>query len=208
MSQAYTLFYIHDPMCSWCWGYRPTWQKVQQTLPSSIEVKYVLGGLAPDTDQPMSQDLQNTIQGHWHKIQSTLGTEFNFDFWQQCKPRRSTYPACRAVIAAKLQGQEMQMIERIQQAYYLRAMNPSDLSTLILLANELGLDEDKFIKDMQSVQLERELQNQIQFVRNSPNRGFPGLLLSMQEQLIFIEINYLNAAATVELIESYITADH
>ncbi|MFT6977114.1 MAG: putative protein-disulfide isomerase, partial [Shewanella psychromarinicola] len=20
-----TLYYVHDPMCSWCWGYRPTW---------------------------------------------------------------------------------------------------------------------------------------------------------------------------------------
>ncbi|MCP4060185.1 MAG: DsbA family protein, partial [Pseudoalteromonas sp.] len=19
------LIYVHDPMCSWCWGYKPTW---------------------------------------------------------------------------------------------------------------------------------------------------------------------------------------
>ena len=130
MSEKLTLFYIHDPMCSWCWGYRPTWQLLKSKLPETIGVNYVLGGLAPDTDQPMPQELQHTIQGHWQRITAELGTEFNFEFWKKCKPRRSTYPACRAVIAAKNQDSEMQMIEAIQRAYYLRAMNPSDVSTL------------------------------------------------------------------------------
>ena len=31
------------------------------------------------------------------------GVRFNFDFWTHCTPKRSTYPACRAVIAARAQ---------------------------------------------------------------------------------------------------------
>jgi protein-disulfide isomerase-like protein with CxxC motif len=54
------------------------------------------------------------------------GTEFNFDFWTKCQPRRDTYKACRAVIAASQQNAEEAMIEAIQKAYYLRAMNPSE----------------------------------------------------------------------------------
>ena len=204
MSEKVTLFYIHDPMCSWCWGYRPTWQQLQQSLPASIGVEYVLGGLAPDSDESMPQELQNTIQAHWRNIQSKLGAEFNFDFWQQCQPRRSTYPACRAVIAAKLQGHEMQMIERIQRAYYLQAMNPSDVSTLTNLASELGLNEAKFTHDMNSVEVEQELQQQVQFVRNSPNRGFPGLLLQVEKVIVPIQVNYIDAAETIGLIENCI----
>ena len=25
-----TLYYVYDPMCSWCWGYKPTWDKVKK----------------------------------------------------------------------------------------------------------------------------------------------------------------------------------
>jgi putative protein-disulfide isomerase len=55
-------------------------------------------------------------------------------------PRRSTYAACRAVIAARRQnpGYEEKMILAIQQAYYLEARNPADSHTLIELASEIG----------------------------------------------------------------------
>lgn len=204
MSASTTLFYIHDPMCSWCWGYRPTWTQIETALVNTLSVQYVLGGLAPDTDDPMPKELQMTIQGYWRTIHAKLGTEFNFDFWQQCQPRRSTYPACRAVIAAKLQGFEMQMIEAIQHAYYLRAMNPSDLSTLQQLAIELVLDEELFSHDIISAQTELELQRQIEFVRQSPNKGFPGLLLQKEKALTSIPVNYVDASETIDLIKKYI----
>ena len=204
MDQSAILFYVHDPMCSWCWGYRPVWLQLKQALNDIIQIEYVVGGLAPDTQQAMPLELQQTIQGYWKKIQNELGAEFNFDFWQQCQPRRSTYPACRAVIAAKMQGQEMQMVEAIQRAYYLRAMNPSNDEVLIALAQELELDVEQFCQAMSSAQLEQELQRQIEFVRQSPNRGFPGLLLQTENSLCEIPVDYKNAQATLRVIEKTI----
>ena len=54
----------------------------------------------------MPQDQQHTIAGYWQDVATTTGAEFNFDFWKLCKPRRSTYPACRAVLAARQQDAE------------------------------------------------------------------------------------------------------
>ena len=46
-SQQATLYYVHDPMCSWCWGFAPVWQEVRERLTDSpVQVKYLLGGLA------------------------------------------------------------------------------------------------------------------------------------------------------------------
>ena len=42
------LYYVHDPMCSWCWGFRPTWLALQDQLPEGVRVQRLLGGLAPD----------------------------------------------------------------------------------------------------------------------------------------------------------------
>ncbi len=53
-----TLYYIHDPMCSWCWAFRSSWREVQSKLPAHITVEYVLGGFAKDTDQPMPVEMQ------------------------------------------------------------------------------------------------------------------------------------------------------
>ena len=192
-----TLYYYHDPMCSWCWGYRPTAELLFANLPEDVIRENVLGGLAPDNDEPMSDELLQRISGHWRTIHEALGAEFNFDFWTKCKPRRSTYPACRAVIAAAKQDSEADMIRAIQEAYYLRAMNPSDTETLVTLANELSLDAGRFKADLQSPDTEAELQRQVAFARHSPIDGFPALALCSGDQLTAVRLNYRDHTDTL-----------
>jgi putative protein-disulfide isomerase len=164
-------------MCSWCWAYRPTWLQLRDNLPEGVIWQNVLGGLAPDNDQPMPDKLKNMIQGHWRQIQSTIGTEFNFDFWTTCQPRRDTYKACRAVIAAVHQQAEEAMIEAIQKAYYLRAMNPSIPETLADLAAETGLNQAQFVGDLCSSETEIEFQRQLSLRDRLNVRSFPSLVL-------------------------------
>lgn len=196
-----TLYYIHDPMCAWCYGFEPTWEKIQQQLPSNITVKYVVGGLAPDSDQPMPDETRQMIMGAWHRISEMLGTEFNFDFWIKNKPRRSTYPACRAVLAASAQNHEKEMINAIQQAYYQRALNPSDDHILIDLAKELSLDIDKFISDLNSDKIKNQLMDQISLSRKLSHRGFPSLVLETAGKYYFIDHDYKDAEIALSKIE-------
>jgi putative protein-disulfide isomerase len=197
---AAVLHYFHDPMCSWCWGYRPTWLQLRAALPANIVVRNVLGGLAPDNDQPMPTELQATIRSHWRRIASELGTEFNFDFWTQCKPRRSTYPACRAVLAASAQDREEDMIHAIQRAYYLRAMNPSDQDTLVGLANELNLDVAKFCADLDSVRIQETLLQHIALARGWRVPGFPSLVLLAGEKKFSITLDYQRHQTSLDSI--------
>ncbi|MBN4081923.1 MAG: DsbA family protein [Gammaproteobacteria bacterium] len=195
-----TLFYFHDPMCSWCWGYQTAWQGLLQDMPDDVNVAYVLGGLAQDNDELMPEDIQQAIQGHWRRIQDELGVEFNFDFWRYCQPRRSTYPACRAVIAAGKQDAGVTMILAIQHAYYLRAMNPSKRDTLCTLAQELGLDIKKFNDDFDSDEIEESLQEQIRYSRSVGVGSFPSLMLKNKNELYRLTVDYKNHETTLNQI--------
>jgi putative protein-disulfide isomerase len=192
------LYYYHDPMCSWCWGYQPVAEQLFANLPANVTRVNILGGLAPDSDEPMPAELRRAIPGYWRKIEAMLGTQFNYDFWTNCEPRRSTYPACRAVIAAAGQGAEEPMINAIQRAYYLRAMNPSNVSTLETLAAELGLDATQFAADIGSAEVETELQRQVQFTRQSPIEGFPSLVLEREGELMPVQQDYHSASTTLD----------
>jgi putative protein-disulfide isomerase len=201
------LYYVHDPMCSWCWAFRPTWQKIRAALPANITVQYVLGGLAPDTDEPMPPALQRKIRSIWETIQQRVpGTEFNFDFWTQCRPRRATYPACRAVIAATKQGSEFEeaMILALQRAYYLRACNPSEERTLIALAGELGLDKPRFRDDLQALETHQALLKQIEFSRTIGGHSFPSLVLAHAGNYSSIGFDYRDFAVALGQIKRLI----
>jgi putative protein-disulfide isomerase len=195
-------------MCSWCWGYRPTWLTLKQNLPEEVKVIYVVGGLAPDTDEPMPAEQRALIASYWQRIADELGAEFNFDFWTQCTPRRSTYPACRGVISAALQGGEEAMIEAIQHAYYLRAMNPSDTDTLVYLAAEIGLDEQRFAADLASTRVQQELERNFELRRSIDVYSFPSLVLTLDGQLHPLPLDYKNSNTSLKAIQSLLADDN
>jgi putative protein-disulfide isomerase len=194
-------------MCSWCWGYRPVWDQLQKNLSTSIVVEYVAGGLAPDSDAPMPIAQQQMIKNHWRTIEQKLGTRFNHDFWRENTPRRSTYNGCRAAIAAHKQACQKPMIDAIQQAYYLRTLNPSDLSVLIGLAEELsqqkllGLDLDQFIADINATDTDKELTRQIGLSKKLSQQGFPSLVLEVDGVRQQVLLDYSDYKLTLDYIK-------
>ncbi|MAD03728.1 MULTISPECIES: DsbA family protein [unclassified Pseudoalteromonas] len=198
------LIYVYDPMCSWCWGYRETWLKLQAALGDKLAIEYRVGGLAPDSDEPMPIDMQQFLQQTWLRIEQQLGTPFNHEFWHTAKPRRSTYPACRAVIVARQHEKEQEMLYAIQKAYYLNAQNPSDISTLVLLAEQIGLEKSTFIKEIESENIHSLLMAEINQARSLPIQGFPSLVIENKGNYHAIPVNYLDWESTYQQIVSHI----
>lgn len=190
------LYYVYDPMCSWCWGYRDSWLKLADALENKVFIRYQLGGLAPDSNVEMPISLQHTLRGIWHQINAQLGTSFNFDFWDICSPRRSTYPASRACLIARNNDKEGEMLFAIQEAYYLQAKNPSLNDTLVDLAENIGFDKLTFEMQLRDDILNEALLKEISDSRKLPIQGFPSLVLALGERVIPIEINYLNWQVT------------
>ena len=209
MSQA-ILYYIHDPMCSWCWGFNSTWKTVQKNLGPGIRVEMVLGGLAPDSDEIMPKNLQETIKENWRRIQQVIpNVDFNYAFWSSCEPRRSTYPACRAVLSAKAQGVESEnkMISAIQKAYYLEAKNPSDDELLVCLAGEIGLQVGNFKQDLNSEVIRQQLDDNIDFYHElsgqSGASGFPSLVLKIDGRYHAVPRDYVDPQTTLNFISKF-----
>lgn len=196
-----TLYYVHDPMCSWCWAFRPALTELLQRLPETITVRKLLGGLAPDTDEPMSEAMQERLQQTWQRIeQSVPGTRFNFDFWTQNAPRRATYPACRAVLAARAQGRDESMLEAIQRAYYQQARNPSDEATLLELAAEIGLEANAFSHALTAAETQRQLKQEILQAEMLGVDSYPSLVLSVNGSNWPVSIDYTNADNMLDTI--------
>ena len=94
------------------------------------------------------------------------------------------------------------MIDAIQHAYYLRAMNPSDDSTLIALAGELGLDVQRFSTDLNSADTQAALQQNFRLRREINVYSFPSLVLAKGKELTPIAINYRSHVPCLDAIEA------
>jgi putative protein-disulfide isomerase len=200
-----TAFYVADPMCSWCWGFAPVLEKASQALPADVPLRYVMGGLAPDSDELMPAETRTYVQNAWREVEQAAGVGFNWDYWEKCRPRRSTYPACRAALAAGLQNAMPQMFSALQQAYYLQARNPSDSDTHIELAQELGLDVDRFGHDLESPQVQQLLEEDFMQRRLLQVREFPSLLLEKDQRYYWIMRGWAPAEEVLKRLDELLT---
>lgn len=202
-----TLYYIHDPMCSWCWGFTQTLNELLENLPDGIEIKRLLGGLAPDSNIAMPQSMQQQIKSNWSRIEDTIsGVKFNYDFWINNVPRRATYPACRAVLAARKQDNkyDVLMTKAIQRAYYQEARNPSDVATLVELAQELNISVTQFKNDLASDEVNDELHKEINFSRELYAESYPSLVLVSGDKSYTVRINYNDSNIMLKKINEII----
>ena len=177
-----TIYYVVDPMCSWCWGFAPVWRDFVSEIPESATVVDLMGGLAPDNEVPMDSAMRQYVQDAWGAVKARTGAEFNFEFWDKCEPKRSTYSACRAVIAAGEQasGARSLMYDAIQRAYFLEARNPSDAEMLERVAGEIGLDQKQFTEDLASDHVNRILHLELESVAKLGVSGFPTIVVKRE----------------------------
>ena len=201
------LIYVHDPMCSWCYAFEPARRQLFDALDGRISIERLVGGLAPDSGEPMPAVMRQMLQQTWRRIEQFVpGTQFNFDFWERCEPRRTTYPANRAVLAAREQGGEFDelMTARIQRAYYREARNPSDNETLVELAQDIGLDAARFAEALESPRIEAALRDEIGRARAIGADGFPSLIVVDDGRPLRIGIDYNDADAMLREFEPFI----
>jgi len=192
-----TLYYFVDPMCSWCFGFSSEIKKVRSKFP---EIQYIMGGLAPDSAIPMTAEIKEYVKHHWHEVATRTGANINFEFWDKHTPTRSTYQACRAVIAAGLQGEENKvvMLEALQKAYYQEARNPTDDHTLIEVAGEIGLDTEQFKDDLYSEQVQELFRQDLGFKNAFGIQGFPTLVMQKDDNFYALTIGYIEAEVVLE----------
>ncbi len=192
-------------MCSWCWGFADTCLQLVEQLPENVEVVKLLGGLAADTDEIMPETTRLMVQQNWQRIEQVIpGVQFNYNFWKKCQPRRATYPACRAVIAAREQGRQydLLMTQKIQQAYYQEARNPSEDDVLVELAAELGLDKNSFAETLSSEQTQQQLLDEISRARSIGINSFPSLLLQFRGGVESVLVNYTDVSVMLNQINA------
>jgi hypothetical protein len=92
----------------------------------------------------------------------------------------STYPACIAFEAARLQGEELGIhyLRRLREGAAAERKAIQHFEVQVELATELGLDIERFTTDIQSGKANKLFHNDLEVCRDKGVRGFPTYLVS------------------------------
>lgn len=149
-----------DPGCSWAWGTEPKLRKLRWRYGDRLSWRRVMGGLVGDmqnlVDGPYEPErLARRYAGYWQEVCGHTGMPYPSELrWMY----RSTEPACRAVQAAGLQGDDVadRVLRRLREAIFVFG-RPPDTGERILAAvrGVGGLDVERLRLDLGSDVVEK-----------------------------------------------------
>lgn len=172
------LVYFADPMCSWCWGFAPVIEAIEQTFGDELPIRLVMGGLRPSTEEPMTDARKAEIRTHWEHVGEASGQPFDYAFFERDGFVYDTEPACRAVVVLRRQGMAAALagLRRIHTAFYAENRDVTRADVLTALAAELGQPAEAFSGALDSEDARQETRQDFALTHSTGVGGFPTLI--------------------------------
>jgi putative protein-disulfide isomerase len=179
------LWYFADPMCSWCWGFAPSIERLRATRRDRLRIALTLGGLRAGETAPMTDSARDEILHHWRAVHARTGQPFRYDGALPPGFVYDTEPACRAVVAAGMLDPEatFPLFRAIQSAFYAEGRDVTRRDTLIDLAVGCGLDPTRFEETWAEAATRDKTLAHFRMTRSAGVQGFPTLIVQQGERL-------------------------
>ena len=175
---AHTLIYVVDPMCSWCWGFSPVWEKIRKQYETQASFQLMLGGLRPGNTERFDESRRAYILQHWHAVHERTGQPFNFDFRMGPTFTYDTEPASRATVVTRqlVPGKEGDFLRSVQEAFYVQNADITKTEILEEIAMTLGMETLQFRQVFHDSQTKQFVWDEFDQARQLGADGFPTLL--------------------------------
>jgi len=173
------LWYIADPMCSWCWGFAPVIEEIRLNYRNFLKIELVLGGLRPRTKQAIAPAQREEILHHWKAVNRATGQSFRFEDAMPEGFIYDTEPASRGVVAMFLINPEVifPFFESIQSAFYVEQKDITKPEILMRLAADMGIDAKLFSRVFESDEAKNQISTHFDKARRWGVHSFPTVIV-------------------------------
>tara|TARA_B100000686_G_scaffold352622_1_gene455284 strand:- start:7349 stop:7972 length:624 start_codon:yes stop_codon:yes gene_type:complete len=202
------LWYIADPMCSWCWGFAPIIKEIKLNYSEKLEIKLVMGGLRSGKLAMVSEQ-RSEILNHWQAVNERTHQPFSFEGAMPEGFIYDTEPSCRGVVAMALINPELvfAFLESIQFAFYVEQEDITDPNILASLAYKQGIDAESYLEVFESDEAKDKISTHFKKVRQWGIYSFPTLVSQdVGTGYSILSSGYISLDALYQKIDGWLNA--
>jgi len=210
MSKA-TLHYLYDPFCGWCYGAAPLISAAAEI--DEVKIKpHGIGMLSGDQSKMMSGEWRDFVRPHEERITAHSKQEFADAYVKGVLDHEdvlldSSPPTAAMLTAEKLEGRGVEMLKRLQTAYYQEGRAIADPDVIKAIAIELGFDSQQFMttfEEVSKISLRTHIEQSNALMALLQARGVPSLALEINGRFESLHLgHYLGQPGLLkETIES------
>ena len=169
-----TLWYIADPMCSWCWGFAPIIKEIRLNYSKNLKIELMMGGLRSGK-LAMASGQRAKILNHWKAVNERTGQPFSFEGAMPEGFIYDTEPSCRGIVAMSLINPSLvfTLLESMQFGFYVEQKDVTNPKILAQLAGKIGVDMDLYLQAFESDEVKNKVSNHFDKVRQWGVNSFP-----------------------------------
>lgn len=206
------VFYIGDPMCSWCWGMAPVIEGLAALCADQgLGFRLVMGGLRAGGGDPWNAAFRGFLRQEWTHIAAQTGQPFGFDLLERAAFSYDTEPACRAVVTARAyfgngpdaSRRELAFFSSAQRKFYVAGEDPKEPAFYRDICAATGIDPALFEQSFASPEAAAATQQEFRFARQLGVRGFPTVLLQTATGVHEISVGYAPLATVTERLSGH-----
>ena len=196
------LIYVGDPMCSWCYGFGPVLERLDERF--DFPTRLVVGGLRPGpAAEVLDERLRTTLRHHWEEIGERTGQPFDLTGLDREDWTYDTLtPDSAAVTMRELDSDAaIPFFVRLQSAFYAEGIDVTDPAVYPDLLEGFDVDPDEFVDRLTSDEMQQATYRDFSEARALGANGFPTTLLRAGDDIYLVARGY----APYEMLEPALT---
>lgn len=190
-AQPPAFIYVGDPMCSWCWGFAPTLDRLADRF--GIPMETVVGGLRPGPSAEILDDrMRSYLLDHWHHVAEATGQPFDETGLDRSDWRYDTELPAIAIVRMRDErpDETFRFFKRLQQAFYAEAIDITDPTAYPAILDGFDVAVDRFSDDLQSKRWKQAAWNDFSRSQRYGIQGFPSLLVQLDSSVTIVTRGY------------------
>lgn len=202
------LLYLADPMCSWCWGFAPVVEKIDDSF--DIPLRTIVGGLRPgDSAEPIER-IRPTLQHHWKQVAAASGQPFDLRGIDRTDWMYDTLVPDTAIVTMRsaAPSETLRFLATVQRAFYAERIDVTDPDVYPDLVTEFPVDPQTFSELLGSPEMLAATEQDFLESRWLGVSGFPTLLLRDGATTVPISRGYAPFESVAERINAFIEENH
>ncbi|MFP7456713.1 DsbA family protein [Bacillus safensis] len=186
--KSITLYYVTDPICSHCWAIEPVLRRLKEQYGHYFHFQTVLGGLLEKwhggpIDPANGIYKPADVAGHWREVGEHSRMPIDGSLMID-NPVQSSYPPSRVFKVIQKHHDDAiayTFLRRAREALFAFNQNISDITVLIDIVNDLGLNGDVIVHEAELPSGQELLNQDFTLVRDLGARGFPTIIFVNEE---------------------------
>jgi predicted DsbA family dithiol-disulfide isomerase len=206
MNKPIIVEYFTDVLCVWAWVSQQRIECLQQALGDKVELKFRYLDVFGDTQKKIQNQWaeRGLYQGFAEHVKNSASCEhkatINPKIWSHVQPTTSTnaHLILKAVELAYSSEKSNEMAAVIRKAFYIDAVDISDIRTLFQILVAQGLEKEKLQTYLDNGKAIATLMTDYQEAKQQSLKGSPTYIIDNGRQVLFGNVSYLILLANIK----------